>query len=247
MQAFTKEDANFQHEAQRHARAHDPLALDGSGILIRTISDPDLGRILELRKTVRWFADPRAFGLFRNLGLASALSLWSVSYLHSRGARVVRLDSTHDAKSLYEALGFEPVSRRSVHRLEGGILAARLRGGRSLDKWSTRAHGVCVTPLLFGDLPELYGVDRWSFGGDRSALIRAILNLHPGWGLIARDASGRVNGYLIRTAHGPTVRIGPFMASSPDIARVLLAHPPPDRRRSFHRSLRDRFSRGSGV
>jgi hypothetical protein len=23
--------------------------------------------------------------------------------------------------------------------------------------------GVKVTPLLFGDLPELYGVDRWSF------------------------------------------------------------------------------------
>jgi ribosomal protein S18 acetylase RimI-like enzyme len=227
------------------------------------MSDSDLGRILELRKTVRWIADPRAFGLlremrearwtiaedglavvgmvgavplgevgilchlavhhdYRKLGLGFALSSWAVSYLRSRGAKVVRLDSTREAKSIYESLGFKPVSRRSVYRLEGGILAARLRGYRSLDAW--RMRGVRVTPLLFGDLPELYGVDRWSFGGDRSALIRASLSLHPGWGLIARDASGRINGYLIRSAYESTVRIGPFMASSRDVARVLLAH-----------------------
>lgn len=229
------------------------------------MSDPDLERILELRKTVRWSADPRAFGLlremrearwaiaedghgvvgmvgavplgkvgilchlavhqdYRKLGLGSALSSWSVSYLRSRGAKVVRLDSTYGAKRLYESLGFEPVSWRSVYRLEGGILAARLRGSGSLDERAAGMRGVRVAPLLFGDLPELYGVDRWSFGGNRSALIRATLNLHPGWGLISRDASGRVNGYLIRSAYGSSVRIGPFMASSPDVARVLLAH-----------------------
>ena len=227
------------------------------------MSDPDLERILELRKAVRWSADPRAFGLlremkearwaiakdgpavvgmvgavplgevgilchlavrhdYRKLGLGSALSSWSVSYLRSRGAKVVWLDSTHEAKSLYESLGFESVSRRSVYRLEGGILAARLRGNRSLD--ARRMRGLRVTPLLLGDLPELYGTDRWSFGGDRSALIRATLSLHPGWGLISRDASGRINGYLVRSAYESTVRIGPFLASSPDVARVLLAH-----------------------
>ena len=75
------------------------------------------------------------------------------------------------------------------------------------------------------DLPDLYGVDRWSFGEDRSALIRATLNLHPGWGLITRDASGLINGYLVRSAYyESTVRIGPLMASSLDVARVLLAH-----------------------
>jgi ribosomal protein S18 acetylase RimI-like enzyme len=263
LQASTrKEDVDFQHEAQRYARAHASRALDRSGILIRTMSDPDRERILELRKIVRWSADPRAFGLlremrearwavaedgpavvgmvgavplgevgilchlavrhdYRKLGLGSALSSWSVSYLRSRGAKVVRLDSTHGAKRLYESLGFESVSRRSVYRLEGGVLAARLRGSRSLDE---RTRGLRVTPLLFGDLPELYGTDRWSFGGDRSALIRATLNLHPGWGLIARDASGRINGYLVCSAYESTVRIGPFMASSPDVARVLLAH-----------------------
>jgi hypothetical protein len=76
---------------------------------------------------------------------------------------------------------------------------------------------------VFGDLPELYGVDRWSFGADRSALIRATLRLHPGWGLIARDASGRIKGYLIRSTYNAGTRIGPFMAAEPVIARSLLA------------------------
>ena len=67
MQASTREDADFQHEAQRHARAHASLSLDRSGILIRTMSDPDLERVLELRKTVRWSADPRTFGLLREM------------------------------------------------------------------------------------------------------------------------------------------------------------------------------------
>ncbi len=42
-----------------------------------------------------------------------------------------------------------------------------------------------VSPLVVGDLPELYGLDRCSFGADRSALILAALKLHPGWGLVA--------------------------------------------------------------
>ena len=67
MQASTREDTDCQHEAQRHARAHASLALDPSGLLIRMMSDPDLERILELRETVRWSADPRAFGLLREM------------------------------------------------------------------------------------------------------------------------------------------------------------------------------------
>ena len=112
--------------------------------------------------------------------------------------------------------------------MEGGILTVRLRRSCSVDEQAARTRGLRVTPLLFSDLPglpDLYGVDRWSFGEDRSALIRATLNLHPGWGLITRDASGLTNGYLVRSAYyGSTVRIGPLMASSPDVARVLLAH-----------------------
>ncbi len=84
------------------------------------------------------------------------------------------------------------------------------------------ADGYRVETLSFGDLPELYGVDHWSYGADRSALLFATLRLHPGGGLLARDASGRMQGYLIRSSSAHTNRVGPFVASTPAVARLLL-------------------------
>jgi hypothetical protein len=78
---------------------------------------------------------------------------------------------------------------------------------------------------VVGDLTELYGVDRWSFGADRSALILATLRLCHAWGLVARDVSGRIKGYLIQSASGVGTRIGPFMATPPNVARAPLAYP----------------------
>ena len=149
----------------------------------------------------------------RNMGLGVRLSAWAVLYLRSRGAGMVRLYSTRRAEGLYRSLGFRPGAPRTVYRLDE---ATREGGGEEAD-------GYRVGTLSFGDLPELYGLDRWSYGADRSALIFATLRLHPGGGLIARDSSGRIKGYLIRSSSGGVDRIGPFVASTPDVARHLLA------------------------
>jgi ribosomal protein S18 acetylase RimI-like enzyme len=151
---------------------------------------------------------------YRQMGLGHTLSSWTILYLRSRGAEVVRLYSTRQAEGLYLSLGFRPTTPRTVYRLEGGPGKLRTR---------KEADGHRVEALSFGDLPELYGVDRWSYGGDRSALIFATLRLHPGGGLVARDSSGRIKGYLMRSASGHRTRIGPFMASTPGVARLLLA------------------------
>jgi len=151
---------------------------------------------------------------YRNMGLGYALSSWAVLYLRSRGAEVVRLYSTRQAQGLYLSLGFRPAAPRTVYRLEE---ASRKAGAREA------ADGHRVEALSFGDLPELYGVDRWSYGGDRSALIFATLRLHPGGGLVVRDSSGRIKGYLLRSASARETRIGPFVASTPGVARLLLA------------------------
>ena len=259
------EEGRSGHFVRRRTRSDGE---DRSGALVRRMDDVDLWRMLELRETVRWSGDPRAFELlrgmgearwavaedgngsqtrvvgmvgavplgevgilchlavhegFRGQGLGVRLTSWAVSYLLSRGAKVVRLDSTRAAEGLYRSMGFEPVLGRTEYRLEGGILAARLRGDQHLGAEGIgEAKGLLVTPLSFGDLPELYGVDLWSYGADRSALILATLRQYPGWGLVARDASGRIKGYLVRSASGSTVRVGPFMASSPDVAWALL-------------------------
>ncbi|QYJ16167.1 hypothetical protein Rxycam_01998 [Rubrobacter xylanophilus DSM 9941] len=148
----------------------------------------------------------------RGSGLGSALSRWAVAYLRGRGARVVRLYSTRQAEGIYGTLGFRPVCRRTVYRREGGEAAPLAREPR----------GYRIRALLMGDLPELYGVDYWSYGGDRSHIIFAILRRHPGLGLVARDRAGRMKGYLIRSRSGDAVRIGPFMAEDFRVARALL-------------------------
>jgi hypothetical protein len=210
-----------------------------SGVRVRRMDDADLDRILELRSIVRWSADPRAFDLLRSVrdarwavaeapdgdlaGMVGAvplgdigvlLSSWAVAYLRSRGAKTIRLYSTLRAEALYRSLGFEEVTPRTVYRLEEGPLRFRV---------PDRVYGHRVETLTFGDLPELYGVDRWSYGADRSALLFATLRLHPGRGLVVRDSTGRIKGYLIRSARGRATRIGPFLASTPDVAHLLLA------------------------
>ena len=149
---------------------------------------------------------------YRRMGLGYRLSSWAVVYLRSRGAGVVRLYSTRQAERLYLSLGFRPTAPRTVYRLEE-------EPGRARE----RADGHRVETLSFGDLPELYGVDHWSYGGDRSALICATLTLHPGRSLVARDSSGRIQGYLVRSTSRRATRIGPFVASAPRVARLLLA------------------------
>jgi GNAT superfamily N-acetyltransferase len=151
---------------------------------------------------------------YRGIGLGALLSSWAVAYLKSRGAKTIRLYSTLRAEALYRSLGFEEVTPRTVYRLEEGPW--RLRVPEQVD-------GHRVETLTFGDLPELYGVDHWSYGADRSALLFATLRLHPGHGLLARDSTGRIKGYLIRSARGRATRIGPFLASTPDVANLLLA------------------------
>jgi ribosomal protein S18 acetylase RimI-like enzyme len=150
---------------------------------------------------------------YRKMGLGALLSSWAVLYLRSRGAEVVRLYATRRAEGLYRSMGFEALAPRTVYRLEE----------TSRDGSRETADGHRVGTLSFGDLPELYGVDHWTYGADRSALIFATLRLHPGGGLLARDSTGRIQGYLIRSSSGRIERIGPFVASTPDVARLLLS------------------------
>ena len=149
----------------------------------------------------------------RGSGLGALLSSWAVAYLKSRGVRTVRLYSTGQAERLYRSLGFREVAPRTVYWLEEESRQVSVPG---------QVDGHRVETLTFGDLPELYGVDFWSCGAERSALILDTLKLHPGQGLVARDPTGRIKGYLIRSSMGRAVRIGPFLASTPDVARLLL-------------------------
>ncbi|MBA2691282.1 MAG: GNAT family N-acetyltransferase [Rubrobacter sp.] len=149
---------------------------------------------------------------YRNIGLGASLAAWAVAYLRSRGSSIIRLYTTPEAKGLYTATGFEPGEFRTVYRLENAN-----------ERVIPKPDGYRIETLCFGDLPEMYGLDRWSYGADRSHLILSILRLHPGRGLAARDSSGRMKGYLVRSSSGGETRIGPFMAADASVARLLLS------------------------
>ena len=223
-----------------------------AGLRVRRMEVSDVERVLELRSVVRWATDPRAFDLlrgvrdarwfvagandgglagmvgavplgavgilchlavhheYRGLGLGRELSAWAVAYLKGRGAKTVRLYATGPAEGIYRSLGFREMGRRTTYRLDGRKAAPKSADARRVDT------------LRFGDLPELYGVDLWSHGADRSPLIFSALGLRDGRGLVARDAAGRIEGYLILDASHDPVRIGPFSARTTDAARDLL-------------------------
>jgi ribosomal protein S18 acetylase RimI-like enzyme len=239
--AFTAREDTLVEKATPHNVPRNPTGTH-QDFRVRPMNDADLDRVLELRSVVRWSADPRAFDLLRGVrgarwavaeapdgsltgmvgavplggvgiichlavhdehrgsGLGALLSDWAVAYLKSRGARTVRLYSTQQAEGLYRSLGFREVAPRTVYWLEEETGQVSVPG---------RTNG--------------HGVDYWSCGAERSSLILATLKLHPGQGLVARDATGRIKGYLIRSSMGRAVRIGPFLASTPDVARLLLA------------------------
>ncbi|MGI8541605.1 MAG: GNAT family N-acetyltransferase [Rubrobacteraceae bacterium] len=149
---------------------------------------------------------------YRNIGLGASLTAWAVAYLRSRGTKLVRLYTTPEAENVYRSVGFEPGEFRTVYRLE-----------KPGERASPKFGGHRVETLCFGDLPEMHGLDRWSYGADRGGLILSILRLHPGRGLVARDSSGRMKGYLVRSHSSGEIRIGPFMASDEKVAETLLS------------------------
>lgn len=153
---------------------------------------------------------------YRRAGLGARLARWAVDYLRSRGAGLVRLDSTVEAEGLYRRMGFQPVVRRAVYRLGEAAIAETRPEPRA------GTEGYRISTLTMGDLPEVYGLDHWSFGADRSAIVLAAIRLHPGRGLVVRDDSGTIKGYLMRGVSGGESKLGPFLAEGEAAAAALL-------------------------
>lgn len=149
---------------------------------------------------------------YRGSGLGARLTSWAVAYLRSRGASGIRLYSTRRAESIYRAAGFEAGTPRTLYRLEDERVAPRVLDAEHR-----------LETIDAGNLSEVYGTDLWSYGADRSALIRATLRQNSGGGFVARDRGGQLKGYLLYSAAGRSTRIGPFMATTPEAARLLAA------------------------
>jgi hypothetical protein len=92
---------------------------------------------------------------------------------------------------------------------------------------TSAAPEAAVAELTAADLAAVAALDRQAFGGDRLPLLAATLAQTGTRGWALRDAGRSIAGYLFArpTERRPVgVRIGPWIARTPEVALGLLRH-----------------------
>lgn len=138
-------------------------------------------------------------------GVGRAIMERLLSWLEGRGVPVVLLDASEAGAPLYLRLGFVEDAEVSIFLRESGP--------------SDRSPSPCLAPMRGGDLDEVVAFDTPIFGGDRRRVLAEFLGRSPERAFVARDAGGRVAGYLLAQPQN----LGPWVAASPESAEDLLA------------------------
>lgn len=140
-------------------------------------------------------------------GIGRALMERLLDQLRARGCPMALLDASDAGWPLYASLGFVVDDTVSVFARESVMDEAR---------GSSDIH---VEPLHPNDLQKLEAFDTPRFGTDRSNVLAALLADSPDRAFLARDEAGEIVGFL----YAQHRRIGPWVATSADVAEALLA------------------------
>jgi ribosomal protein S18 acetylase RimI-like enzyme len=152
----------------------------------------------------------------RRRGVGSAILEALTRYLEDAGCTRLEMNATTDGRPLYERHGFRSIGRSS---------AAEIRSGAAL----VRDPSVSTRRLGPDDLDALAAYDRPRFGGDRRALLAALLADDAATVVLAERGGAPVGFGCVRH---DTPRMGPLVAEDPPAAETLLAEAfellPPD-------------------
>jgi GNAT superfamily N-acetyltransferase len=135
-------------------------------------------------------------------GLANRLSTHLVDWAGDHGCSTVALDANDAGRPVYEHIGFQAVGD-TLALIAPGSLPPR-------DDAEPRVE-------LVEDVDEVVAFDRSVFGGDRSALLRAIRDIESPEIHVTREA-GATAGYLFARDG----LLGPGCARTPEIAEHLV-------------------------
>jgi ribosomal protein S18 acetylase RimI-like enzyme len=161
---------------------------------------------------------------YRRRGLGRLMTSAALEWLRSRHVGSVLLDATSSGRPLYAQLGFVPVGRSWYIKMRLDQI--------DQDRLRTLAGGVTAGERDPLDLQRVSALDQAGFGGDRMGLLRLMLRQPHNWLLIAGEEGMPPSGYLLygrlRDQHadhrlGPSLHIGPLVASTPAGAAALLA------------------------
>ena len=151
---------------------------------------------------------------FQRHGIGQAIMEYILTWLQKRGCPTALLDASPAGKPLYERLGFVTDDTVSVLDYKPAQIP-------SLPPPAPPAHyRDYVAAMREEDLPALAIFDQSRFGAARPAAIASYLADYRERAFVARDAAGKISGYLI--AQDKT--LGPWVAETHDDAERLLVH-----------------------
>lgn len=139
---------------------------------------------------------------YRGRGIGTALLERAMGYLDSQNVLTAKLDATPQGKLLYSKLGF--VSEYEVERW----MLKRQPGEKAVRQVSVAIEDVRL-------------LDREIFGADRSELLHSMDKEEPEFTQVTRQGE-HVSGYVFGRRGSLADQIGPWMATSEDVAAALL-------------------------
>jgi GNAT superfamily N-acetyltransferase len=125
--------------------------------------------------------------------------------LDEAGTPLARLEATDAGYPLYASVNFTEEFQTAVYRRDPAAAMPQLRGP--------------VEPVSAANLHEMLALDRAAFGTDRARVLAAALRRWPERAFLARDARGRVTGWLLAQPD----RLGPWIIADALAAEPLLA------------------------
>jgi len=171
-----------------------------------SISYDDLGWIGLLR------VDPN----HRNRGIGLQLMRTAISYLHSKGVTVIKLEAVQKAVNLYQKLGFKEEFDS-------------LRLKTFIENSSSEIHGfdinkIIIHPMEKKDITSIAELDSLYFGASRIKVLETLFREYPSLCFVA-ETSEKLVGYIMgRKSVSNTYKIGPWICDpeQPRIAEKLL-------------------------
>jgi GNAT superfamily N-acetyltransferase len=129
-----------------------------------------------------------------------------IAFTEAHNCPTIFLDARAAGVHLYQSLGFVDIDLTIVFGLEG-------TGPRIRD------HRYKIAPARPVEFSELLTFDSLAFGANRGPLLRYYYDESPKHFLVARDSSGKIDGYAVVQP----MTIGPWVVSSPIVAKELLS------------------------
>jgi GNAT superfamily N-acetyltransferase len=179
------------------------LAHDPEGCFLATVGDIPAGIVAATRfRDTGWIGELIVDPDYRGRGMGTLLMEHAVGFLEASGLGTLRLEADPAGIPIYEKLGF-------VHEFESPRFRLEKVPDLSVPAWSVHS-GLDLDEAVAFDAP-LFGDDRRKLLGELFKRARAVYR-----------SPNPLSGYLVVQPSRAGARLGPWLATDPEGAAVLL-------------------------